>query len=162
VILRPYRRTDAFALSALYRRSVEGLGPRFYAPPQVAVWASLAPTPRALDAMMQDGRARRVATHADGPPFAFGDLMADGLIDLLYAGPEAAGRGAAGLVCDALEAVARQTGVALLRVAASEGARGFFTRRGFRVTARHDFPVARIAIHNYAMEKRLDPALAAL
>ncbi|MFN3817341.1 hypothetical protein [Brevundimonas sp.] len=38
---------------------------------------------------------------------------------------------------------------------ASEAARRVFLKRGYAVVERRDFEVAGVAIHNYAMERRL-------
>ncbi len=153
--VRPYRAADAPALSRLYRRSVEGLGPRAYSAAQVAAWASLCPTAEEIAARAGDGRLLLVAVDADDRPLAFGDLERDGHIDLLYCAPEAAGRGVAAALYAELERAARAAGMARLYAEASETARGFFERQGFAVVARRDLAVAGVAIHNYAVEKRL-------
>ena len=85
---------------------------------------------------------------------AYGDLEADGHIDHLYCSPEAAGSGAAGAVLDAL--LARAEGLPRLYVEASELARGLFERKGFVVERRRDFEIRGVAIHNYAMARRLE------
>jgi len=156
--VRPYRAADAPALSQIFRRSVEGLGPRAYGPAQVAAWASLCPTAEEIAARAGDGRLLLVAVDADDRPLAFADLERDGHIDLFYCAPEAAERGVAAALYAALEQAARAAGTSRLYAEASETARGFFERQGFAVTARRDFAVAGVAIHNYAVEKRLVPA----
>jgi putative acetyltransferase len=54
-----------------------------------------------------------------------------------------------------LEAEAQQRGLTRLYSEASEAARRFFLKQGFTVTARRDFAVSGVAIHNYAVQKRL-------
>jgi putative acetyltransferase len=103
-----------------------------------------------------DGRTALVAIDAGGRPLAFGDCEPDGHIDLLYAAPEAAGAGVASALYDVLERDARDRGVTLLRTEASEPARRFFTRKGFRVVERRDLVIGGVPIHNHAMEKPLD------
>ncbi|MBL27293.1 MAG: GNAT family N-acetyltransferase [Rhodospirillaceae bacterium] len=152
--IRPYRSDDAPALSALYRRSVEVLGPRHYTPAQVAAWASLTPDPEAMHARCAGpGRAALVAVDAADRPVAFAVLESDGHIDLFYAAPEAAGSGTATALLCAVEGEARELGGAALHVEASEGARSLFLKRGFATVARRDFEVGNVAIHNYAMRK---------
>ncbi len=152
VAIRPYRPADAAALADLYARSVRELGAGFYSPEQVEAWARTADADR-LHERLSDGRTALVAADGGDCPLAFGDLEADGHIDLFYCAPEAAGQGIASRLFDRLEAIAREAGMARLHVEASEAARGFFERKGFRVTARRDLAIAGVAIHNYAMEK---------
>lgn len=153
--IRPYRAADAPALSRLYRASVEGLGPRDYSAAQVAAWASLCPTAEQIAARAGDGRLLLVAVGGADRPLAFADLERDGHIDLFYCAPEAAGRGVATALYAELERAALAAGMPRLFAEASETARGFFERQGFAVTARRDFAVAGVPIHNYAVEKRL-------
>ena len=153
--IRPYRPDDAEALSALYRRSVERLGPRHYDAAQVAAWASLAPSPERLQALNQDGRITLVAVDTADRPLAFSDLEANGHIHFFYCAPDAAGTGVAATLYAVLEARARDAGMMRLHSEASEGACRFFLKQGFVVLHRRDFEVAGVAIHNYAVEKRL-------
>lgn len=153
--IRDYKPADAGALSALYRRSVETLGPRHYDRAQVAAWAALTPTPDGLAASRRDGRRTLVAADEADAPLAFADLEPDGHIHYFYCAPEAAGRGIAALLYRALEDTAREAGIVRLHVEASEAARGFFARQGFVLRARRDFAIGEVAIHNYAMEKAL-------
>jgi putative acetyltransferase len=155
--IRPYEPGDAAALCDLYRRSILALGPRHYGPDQVRAWAGLAPGPDELDRAYRDGRTALVAIGPAGRPLAFGDVERDGHIGFLYCAPEAAGAGVASALYDALERDARGRGVARLHVEASEAARRFLARRGFRLVARRDLSIGGVAIHNYAMEKDLAP-----
>lgn len=154
--IRPYRSADAEALSSLYRRSVEALGPRHYDAAQVAAWAALAPSPESLRASRSDGRRTLVAVAEEDAPLAFADLEPNGHIHYFYCAPQAAGSGMAGALYAALEALAADSGLARLHVEASAGARGFFLRRGFSELARRDFAIGDgVAIHNFAMAKDL-------
>mgnify|MGYP003575755840 FL=1 len=151
--VRPGTAADAPALSALYEASVRGLGARDYSTEQVEAWASLTPPPEALAGRMADGRMRLVAELETVAGFI--DVEADGHVDLLYVAPEAAGQGVARLLLETAEALAAAQGVTRLYAEASETARPVFERLGFRVTARRDFEVAGVPIHNWAVEKRL-------
>ena len=51
--------------------------------------------------------------------------------------------------------MALEQGLTRLYVKASEAARRLFEHKGFSVTERCDFVLDGVAIHNYAMEKRL-------
>jgi putative acetyltransferase len=154
--IRHYLADDAAALADLYRRSVEELGPRGYDAAQVRAWAALAPTAAALDRSAGDDRRRLVAVGDEtDEPLAFADLRSDGHVQYFYCAPEAAGHGIGAALYDALEALARESGLPRLHIEASEVARGFFAHRGFTLLARRDFAIGTVRIHNYAMEKRL-------
>ena len=153
--LRYYRPDDAPALAEIFRRSVTGLGPRHYAADQVAAWASDGPDAQDMLDRGRDGRVVLVAVDAAGEPLAFGDLEADGHIDLLFVLPEAAGTGIAGTILEALETIARSQGQMRLYVEASEAAKGLFSRHGFQLLGRNDLTIAGVATHNFHMEKLL-------
>jgi putative acetyltransferase len=153
--IRDYRASDAAVLSRLYERSVRELGARRYSPEQIEAWVSLRPSADRLEAKMADGRFRLVSEGDAGAILAFVDVETDGHIDLLYAAPEASGTPASTRLYEAAEARAAAAGCARLFAEASELARPFFERRGFSVLERRDFEVGGVAIHNYAMEKRL-------
>jgi len=159
--IRPYAPGDAQLLAALYLRSVRELGSRDYSAAQVAAWASLCPSPERLHALSGDGRTRLVAVDGADLPVAFADLERDGHIHFFYAAPEVAGTGVARLLYAELEQVARAQHLTRLHAEASERAHRFFLRQGFEITARREFSVAGVPIHNYAVEKRLDEAAAA-
>lgn len=156
VTIRPYIQSDAATLSRIYRDAVIRIGARDYSEAQVEAWAALTPTAERLDELSKDGRNRFVAVdETSGVPLAFCDLEADGHIHFLYCAPAAAGRGVTAALYDVVERQARRQGCARLFSEASEAARRFFVKRGFLVTARRDFLVSGVSIHNYAVEKNL-------
>ncbi|PWC85191.1 acetyltransferase [Azospirillum sp. TSH100] len=155
--IRDYRPSDAPLLAALYARSVRGIGPRFYTPEQVEVWAAQAPTVERVRQAYGDGRVALVAVDEDDRPVAFSDVESDGHINFLYCAPEAAGQGVMSALVDLLEERARALGHPRLHVEASEAARPFFLRRGFTLLERRDLRIGDVPIHNYAMEKWLVP-----
>ena len=140
--IRDYVAGDAVALAALCRPSVREIGPRDYARRQVHAWAARAPTPEHIHECASDGRTTLVAVDDGDRPIGFIDLEDDGHIDFLYCAPEAAGRGAASALYDALEARARKRGVGRLYAEASEA-------------ARRAFAIGGVEIHNHAVEKAL-------
>lgn len=154
-VVRAYRAADAEALSRLYVASVRGLAARDYSAAQIDAWAGLAPSAERLQALMEDGRVRLIVVDAGDRPQAFGDLKADGLIHFLYCAPEAAGTGVAAALYAEIEAEARASGMVRLTAEASEAAVRFLSKQGFSVLERRDFEVGGVAIHNYAVEKRL-------
>lgn len=153
--IRAARESDAEAMASIYDRAVRAIGPRDYSPAQIAVWIGQGARADRFRTRLQDGRRCWVAVDPLDEPQAFVDLEADGHIDFLYAAPEVAGTGVAGTLLDRLEAAAREAGMWRLYVEASEAARRFFLKRGYVETARRDFEVEGVAIHNYAMERML-------
>ncbi len=153
--VRLYQPQDAEALSRIYRRAVEIIGPAHYSAEQVAAWAARTPDAAAMHARAIDGRTMLVATGDADQPVAFGDLEADGHVDLLYCAPEAARTGIVGALYARLESTAREQGVARLHSEASEAALRFFRRQGFALLHRRDLAIGGVAIHNYAVEKAL-------
>jgi putative acetyltransferase len=154
--IRRYTSADAAAVAGIFRRAIFGVGARDYMPEQCAAWAGPPDDAGArLDVRLGDGRLALVAMDEGGRVLAFGDLEDDGHIDFLYAAPEAAGTGVVSGLYDALESAARTKGMARLYSEASKAARRFFLKKGFTVLHRRDFDVRGVAIHNYAVEKRL-------
>lgn len=146
---------DAEALAEVYDASVRAIGTRDYSAEQVAVWIGQGARAERFRARLADGRRCWVALNDLDRVQAFIDLEADGHIDFLYAVPEAAGSGVAGVLLDTLEVAAQADGIGRLYVEASEAARRFFLKRGYSEIARRDFEVEGAAIHNYAMERVL-------
>lgn len=156
--VRPFRAEDAPALARIFHAAVHELASRHYSPEQVRAWSPAIPDEARFRARAADGRLVLVAADDGDVPLAFGDLEPDGHIDLLYCRPDLAGSGVAASLYESLEAAARAQGLERLFVEASEPARRFFARRGFTVLHRRDFEMGGVAIHNYAMEKRLSAA----
>ena len=90
-----------------------------------------------------------------GHVVAFIDLEPDGHIDRLFCAPEAAGRGVASRLYDAIETAARAQGIQRLFTEASELARRLFERKGLTVLERQDMILRGVPIHNYRMAKTL-------
>lgn len=78
-----------------------------------------------------------------------------GELDFAYVRPDCAGKGVAMLLHDALIRRVRDSGVTVLRTSASELARRFFEKHGWKVEFRNDFERHGIPIHNYRMSKEL-------
>lgn len=155
VKIRQYDAKDAVALANLYVRSVRIIGPCDYSSSQVEAWLSLRPSAERMHQFSTDGRTRLVAVDVSDQPMAFADLENDGHIAFLYCSPEVAGTGVASALYDELERIAREHGAIRLYSEASEAARRFFLRKGFVVTARRQFEISGVPIHNYAVEKLL-------
>ena len=156
VSVRRYAPDDAAALATVMWRSVRVGALADYSGAQTEAWL---PAPRSAEGMHRwasDGRTVFVTTtEADGV-VGYLDVEADGDIDHLYRVPEVTGMSVAGALFDALERLAREAGMVRLRVEASEAARRFVTKRGFRVEERRDWELRGVPIHNDAMSKVLE------
>lgn len=157
--LRPFRTSDAEALAVLTHAAIRVTGLRAYAPDQVAAWAARHPGPERFIASSAKGDTILVAVAADSVAVAYVLTEPDGHIDMLYCHPEHTGHGVAALLLNLAEATARKSGAIRLFTEASELARPVFERAGFTLLCRRDFAITHVgqdvAIHNYAMEKRL-------
>lgn len=155
IAIRRYRPGDAGALARIFVKAVLATGLRAYSAAQTAAWAAKAATPEEVHARCTDGRSVFVADAAGSGAVAFIDLEEDGHIDMLFCLPEFDGRGLGAALYEELEAEAARRRIGRLYVEASEVARPFFERRGFRLVRRHDFEIDGVAMHNYDMEKAL-------
>jgi len=90
-----------------------------------------------------------------GKPVGYGDLEPNGHIDHIYCRPDVIGTGVGSAIYASIEAAAREAGITILFVEASEAARRLFERRGFRVDTRNNFEVNGVPIHNYRMSKTI-------
>lgn len=155
VVIRPYRTDDAPHMARLYYDAVHGLGRRTYSAAQVAAWAPAPLQPIDVLNRAADGRTTFVAADASDKAVAYVDLEADGHVDHLYCHPDFAGQGVASRLLETVIQLAVEQGLVSLYVEASELARPVFARHGFAVTARRDFEVRGVPIHNYAMRRDL-------
>jgi putative acetyltransferase len=151
--VRNFRIADAAALAQLFYDAVHQIAAVHYTEDQVRAWAPEVPDSPRIEGWATDGRVLLVAVDEGDQPVAFGDLEADGHIDHLYCRPDFAGSGVTSTLYERLECKAKEVGIKLLYVEASEPAQRFFMRRGFQVVERRDFEIKGVPIHNYRMEK---------
>lgn len=158
-MIRPFVAHDAGAVAALTLAAIRTIGARAYSPAQVDAWAARHLAPERFPACAAKGDRILVAVDAQDMPMAYVLTEADGHVDMLYCHPDHSGNGVAGLLLHAAEAEARSKGIARLYTEASELARPVFARAGYTLLHRRDFTLpgecGDVAIHNYAMEKRL-------
>jgi putative acetyltransferase len=154
--MRPMLPTDAPLLAEIFRASIEELSGDDYSEAQQQAWASAADNEEEFGARLA-AALTLVATHA-GSPIGFASLADNTRIDMLYVHPTAAGQGAAGMLCDALEKLAAARGGKELTVDASDTARGFFERRGFVAKTRNTVMLAGEWFANTTMTKPLAAA----
>ncbi len=156
--IRPYREGDAEEIAALTLAAIRETALGAYSPAQVAAWSARYSVQRLLDGAAR-GDVILVAAAAYDQPLAYTVLEADGHLDMLYCHPAHTGKGLAVALLAAAETEARGRGLTCLFTEASELARPVFARAGYVLLNRRDFTIpgegGEVAIHNYAMEKRL-------
>lgn len=156
--IRPFQTDDADAIAALTLAAIRVTALRAYSPEQVGAWSARYSVQRLMDGAMR-GDVILVAVDSANGPVAYAVLESGGHLDMLYCHPDHTGRGLGGLLLAHTEKAARAAGVARLDTEASELARPVFERAGYTLLHRRDFTIgpveAPVAIHNYAMEKRL-------
>lgn len=133
MILRPYDRSDAAALAAVYRDAASVIGRQAYDAEQVRVW-SLYPDD-IEEFRTRLARGLTLVAQADESVAAFGQLEPDDHIAFIYCASAYARRGFASAIYDRLEAHARTQGASILTTDASRISRPFFEKQGFKVTA---------------------------
>ncbi len=156
--IRAYAPADAEAIAALTLAAIRQTALRAYSPAQVAAWSA-----RYSPARLLEGAARGdvilVAADTADKPAAYTVLEADGHLDMLFCDPDHTGKGLGQRLLAGAEVAARDLGAERLFTEASELARPVFARAGYAMLHRRDFTIpfegGEVAIHNYAMEKRL-------
>jgi putative acetyltransferase len=151
--MRPLLPEDVPLLAEIFRASIEELTAEDYSEAQREAWASAADDEEDFGARLV-GELTLVATY-DGAAIAFAALADNKSIDMLYVHPAAAGQGAGTMLCDALEKLAAARGSKELTVDASDTARGFFEKRGFKVQQRNTVSLAGEWLANTTMSKPL-------
>jgi putative acetyltransferase len=151
--MRPMLPADVPLLAEIFRASIEELTGEDYSEAQQEAWLSIADDEDDFGARLA-GELTLVATY-DGAAVGFAALAGNKEIDMLYVHPAAAGQGVAAMLCDALEKLATARDVKELTVDASDTARGFFEKRGFKVQKRNSLLLAGEWVANTTMSKLL-------
>ncbi len=151
--LRPMLPTDVPLLAEIFRASVEELTADDYSEAQQDAWMSAADDEQEFGARLA-GALTLVATY-DGAAVGFASLADNMRIDMLYIHPAACGQGAGTTLTDALEKLAAARGAKELTVDASDSARGFFEKRGFKAQSRNTISLAGEWLANTTMTKPL-------
>jgi putative acetyltransferase len=151
--MRPMLPTDVPLLAEILRASIEELTMDDYSEAQQEAWASAADDEEEFGAKL-GGELTLVATYG-GAAVGFASLAGNARIDMLYVHPAAAGQGAGAMLCDALERLAAARGAKELTVDASDSARGFFEKRGFKAQSRNTVSLGGEWLANTTMKKSL-------
>jgi putative acetyltransferase len=153
--MRPMLPADVPVLAEIFRASIEELTSEDYSEAQQEAWLSVADDEDDFGVRLA-GELTLVATY-DGAAVGFAALTGNKEIDMLYVHPTAAGQGVGTMLCDALEKLAAARGTKDLTVDASDTARSFFEKRGFKARQRNTFTLAGEWVANTTMSKALTP-----
>lgn len=151
--LRPMLPDDVPVLAAIFTAAIEQLTSDDYSEAQREAWAGVADD-EAHFARRLAAQLTLIATLANAP-VGFASLKGADQIDLLYVHPDAALRGVATALCDALEKLAGARGAESLTVDASDNAQEFFARRGYAATRRNTVTINGEWLANTTMRKTL-------
>jgi putative acetyltransferase len=151
--LRPYLRSDAATLAALFRESIEQLAAEDYDADQREAWASAADDEAAFAARLSS--ALTIIALVSGDVAGFASLKDNKLLDMLYVHPEFAGQGVGSALADGIEKLAGARGAKAITVEASDAARDFFSARGYVGQSRNTVSVAGQWLGNTTMTKEL-------
>lgn len=152
--IRPIAEGEEPAVEAVMLTSIKSLGLRDYSPEQIAAWAARAENFRVAP-RVANGAVVLVAAEGGGGPVAYALIERDGHFDHLYSHPDHAGNGVGTRLIEAVEELALSWGLDRLFTEASELARPVFARAGYQELHRRDLKIDGVAIHNFAMKKRL-------
>jgi putative acetyltransferase len=154
--LRPLLPADVPLLAEIFRASIEETSAEDYSESQREAWASAADDEEEFGARLAS-ELTLVAT-LGGAAIGFAALADNTRIDMLYVHPAAGGQGAGAMLCDALEKLAAGRGSKEVSVDASDGARGFFERRGFVAKTRNTVSIGGEWLANTTMVKAFGPS----
>jgi putative acetyltransferase len=151
--MRPMLPSDAPLLAEIFRASVEELGPEDYSQSQIEAWAASADDEAAFAKSLSDQLT--LVALLDGEPVGFASLKGNDKLEMLYVHPAVVGQGAASMLVDALEKLARGRGMKKLKVDASDTAESFFKARGYAPQSRNTVLRGEEWLANTTMEKPL-------
>ena len=145
-----YRTADCPPLLKLFYDTVHTVCAGDYSPAQLDAWAPAKPEASTWDASLRSRTT--LVTEEGGNIPGFGNTGPDGHLDLLYVHRDRQRRGVASVLCNFLETLYP---VDRVTVHASETARPFFERRGYRVLRPQQGERRGQVLTNYVMEKEL-------
>ena len=148
--IRLYRTADCPPLLKLFYDTVHTVCAGDYSPAQLDAWAPAKPDASAWDASLRSRTT--LVTEEGGNIPGFGNTGPDGHLDLLYVHRDRQRRGVASVLCNFLETLYP---VDRVTVHASETARPFFEKQGYRMLWSQRVERRGQVLTNYVMEKEL-------
>lgn len=154
VVIRAYIDSDLEAVVRCFGRSVREIGARYYAPEQIAAWASESSN---MDAWANHLRSGGVfVADVDGDIAGFVRVRANGFVDLLYVHPDYARRGIGRELLQVACSWAVDRGARKLESEASIAACPLFEAMGFRVEREQFVRRRGVGFRNFRMARDAD------
>lgn len=151
--IRPAHFADADRIAELFYDSVHGIDPDIYSLAQQDAWA---PSPVDYDYWRKAIPLHETFVACIGSRIVgFIGLGPGGYIDWLYTETDSQGRGVAASLYRHLELLAESRRIPQLSVSASDVAKPFFERRGFRALTANEVVRHGETLQNWQMEKVL-------
>jgi putative acetyltransferase len=129
-VYRPATREDADRLHDIRRRSILELAPPAISEAEARAWSSQL-TPARMELKLHELEVWVAVL--DGVVVGWGAIRG-GMVDSLYVAPEFAGQGVGGGLLEMLEGLMRDRGFHSVHLEASQNARDFYLRRGYRAS----------------------------
>ena len=156
IALRPFLPADGSRCAAIFKAAVEVLTEEDYDADQRAAWARRADDVKALTEQLDKGLTLVAAR--EGRMVGFASLKDNKLVDMLYVDPDAARRGVATALLDALMRIAAGRGAGKLTADVSETALPLFRKFGFAPERRNIVALDDEWLANTTMSKTLSAA----
>ena len=151
--IRNYDVADTAELAELFFQSVRFGTRNHYSRRQREAWAPSVPEIARWQARLSS--LNTFVAEVDKEIAGFITLGEDGHIDLAYVRPELIGQGVAHKLYVALELAASRIGLKRLFTEASETAKPFFERQGWRLVESQTIQCSGVSLTNHRMEKLL-------
>lgn len=151
MLIRPYHAMDLAAVAAVYRDAVLSIGPQFYEPAQVKMWASWASNTDELAERFTRGLTLVAIVHKQ--LVAFGQLEPWDHLALLYTAGRHARKGVATAIHQQLEDRARVAGSTHIDTEASHISRLFFETQGYMVVEPETVERQGVSFDRFKMRK---------
>jgi putative acetyltransferase len=153
ITIRRFRDEDAAATARVFYDAVHAGTESHYDEAQRHAWAPQVPV--TFQWRERLASQKTLVAQLDGRIVGFISLASDGVIDLVFVAPEAAGKGVAAQLHLAMLTDASGMGLRRLCTQASRAARKFFERQGWAVVDEQAVSRNGVRLTNFVMERYL-------
>lgn len=134
---------------SLFKESIRKICIKYYSPIQIEAWLSRANKTRWISNFKQN---YTLLVFNEEILVGFGDITSNNYLNMLYVHPDYQNQAVATLICDELEK--HSTGT--ITVDASQAAKNFFIKRGYKVIKEQTVVINQISLINFKMVKDVD------